>query len=107
MNEYANRVIALTDKIRKETGSSQIILIGHSMGGLIASMVAMQDSCQASLRSLPSDLPYEAHTWHEWASGETLEKCSEALHYLRSYIRNWGKKQRFGFITLEPKPTNW
>jgi triacylglycerol lipase len=43
INEYANRVTSLADQIRTETGSSQIILIGHSMGGLITSMVAMQN----------------------------------------------------------------
>ncbi|HEV7738722.1 MAG TPA: alpha/beta fold hydrolase [Chlamydiales bacterium] len=43
MNEYANRVSSLADQIRIETGSSQIILMGHSMGGLITSMVAMKD----------------------------------------------------------------
>jgi len=43
MHEYATKVITLANEIRKETGSSQIILMGHSMGGLITSIVAMQD----------------------------------------------------------------
>lgn len=48
INEYANRVTSLADQIRTETGSSKIILMGHSMGGLITSLVATQDPARIS-----------------------------------------------------------
>jgi pimeloyl-ACP methyl ester carboxylesterase len=44
MHEYAKRVTERAEQIKKETGQTDLILIGHSMGGLISSIVAMKEA---------------------------------------------------------------
>lgn len=44
MHDYAEKVRARIAEIRKETGSSDVILVGHSMGGVISSLVAMKEA---------------------------------------------------------------
>jgi triacylglycerol esterase/lipase EstA (alpha/beta hydrolase family) len=43
MNEYARAVKTFATQIQEETGQPNLILIGHSMGGIISSMVAMEE----------------------------------------------------------------
>ncbi len=43
MTEYVKAIKLLMAKIQKETGHPHLVLIGHSMGGIVSSLVALQE----------------------------------------------------------------
>ena len=56
LQEYANCVLKKCEEIKKITGKPDVILIGHSMGGLIASMSAFQSESISTVITIASPL---------------------------------------------------
>jgi len=52
IKDHADKIAEMASFIQRETGQSQIILVGHSMGGLTASYYAMQLAPRGKVKAL-------------------------------------------------------
>lgn len=52
LEEHAQKIQRRVTEILKESGSSDIILIGHSMGGLVASLYAMEYAAPSTVKAI-------------------------------------------------------
>ncbi len=56
LDEYVEKVKSKCEQIRQETGHEELTLIGHSMGGLVCSICALESPCATDVITISSPL---------------------------------------------------
>ncbi len=101
MAEYVKAVRILMDQIQKETGHPNLVLIGHSMGGIISSMVALQEpNAISSVITIAS--PMSGTFLAKLGLGQNareMERKSEYLMKLNEQLQDETKTQFYHIAT--------
>ncbi|QLH36019.1 MAG: alpha/beta fold hydrolase [Parachlamydiaceae bacterium] len=107
INQHAYRINEMVDHIQKVTGRKDIILVGHSMGGLAATKFALdlatEDTRVISIVTLGSPLK---GTWvaNYLGWGESVKEMRMNSPYALSLSEKFVKMKKFIFFILQLGP---
>ena len=96
IEEYAAKVQKKAEQIAEETGDVELVLVGHSMGGLVSAYYALYLAPEGTVRSVATlGSPLQGTTTADFGIGQ----CAQQMRYQSEFVTALGRD-----ISLSPIP---